>query len=234
MADTTTTNFGMVKPEVGSSQNTWGTKRNTHLDRLDKIVLGHYTIAGTANARTITTGLSLAAIPTGMEVRFSTATVNTTTTTLNVDGLGAVTCKTVTGADLPSGYIRANVITTARYNGTNWIIDREIERGSNANGEFVKFADGTQICTATISETLGVETASGSIFTSPSDLTWTYPNAFTNLDAIAGTSVRNDRFGWIAIRSRTSSAAIYRHCFSASLAAGSASTALLTATGRWY
>jgi hypothetical protein len=234
MADTTTTNFGIVKPEIGASQNTWGTKRNTHLDRLDILLLGHYTIGGTADVRTITTGLSLAAIPTGMEIRFLTATTNTGSMTLNVDSIGAVTCKTFSGANLPAGYIRANILTVARYDGTNWIIDRQVERGSNANGEFVKFADGTQICTATISETLGVETASGSIFTSPSDLTWTFPNAFVNVDAVTGSSVRGDRVGGISIRSRTTTTAIYRHWFATSLASGGTSLAILQAVGRWY
>lgn len=39
-----------------------------------------------------------------------------------------------------------------------------IERGSNANGEYVRFADGTQICTRRISYTRTVGTSSGSIF----------------------------------------------------------------------
>lgn len=49
MADTLTTHFGLVQPQVGGSQNTWGTKLNADFSNLDSYLWNLATISCTAS-----------------------------------------------------------------------------------------------------------------------------------------------------------------------------------------
>ena len=53
-----------------------------------------------------------------------------------------------------------------------------IERGSNSNGEFVKYADGTMICTQVRTDSVSITRSRGSIFTLDGDIRQNYPAAF--------------------------------------------------------
>lgn len=55
-----------------------------------------------------------------------------------------------------------------------------IERGSNANGEYVRYADGTQICWGTVNFTLPITNVTGSGFQANDLQQWTYPASFVS------------------------------------------------------
>lgn len=87
---------------------------------------------------------------------------------------------TVTGTIEAGGYLvynRNNIIGTVSESAgipTGSII----ERGSNANGEYVRYADGTQECWFTSASASATGTATGSIFASSVGFTFTFPAAF--------------------------------------------------------
>lgn len=69
-----------------------------------------------------------------------------------------------------------------------------IERGSNVNGDYVRFADGTQICTARLNPT-DCTTGEGAGFTS-AEAIWTFPMPFAagSMPALSGDGGDTNRF----------------------------------------
>jgi hypothetical protein len=106
-----------------------------------------------------------------------------------------------------------------------------IQRGSSANGEFVRFADGTQICTRTNLSVTNASTALGSLFRSSANVTWTYPSAFIAAPVV--TSDTDDADSWaVAAAAPTTTSVALRAVAGVTKAA--AITIRATAVGRWF
>lgn len=108
-----------------------------------------------------------------------------------------------------------------------------IERGSNANGSYVRFADGTQICHFNGTDPNYATTASGSIYIGNGSVTWTFPAAFvTGVDLFSSASAQTDGVRWFNCRIvSTQTASITRY---SSISDSSARTFRALAVGRWF
>ena len=100
-----------------------------------------------------------------------------------------------------------------------------VERGGNANGDYVRFADGTQICTSAV--------------TFIGNGSWTYPSTFVSTPVVApvNSSGAATAFSITVVTAAGNSNASLR---SLDVTSGSVSTRvstltpLLSAIGRWY
>lgn len=107
------------------------------------------------------------------------------------------------------------------------------ESGSNANGTYVKYADGTMIQRSLVLTPAAATTAAGGIFQGATATTWTFPLVFAVADVVVHACSTAGDTTWVALQgggNATSAAA--RVC--APVSTAGAGTLRMIAFGRWF
>ncbi len=107
-----------------------------------------------------------------------------------------------------------------------------VERGSNANGEYVRFADGTQICTArlTINSTISTPLLGGY---RNAGQTWLYPAAFSAAPQVTGSPGNIASLSVISSNAGPSAVSVF-HMSVAAQGTAADRVAIMVAIGRWF
>jgi hypothetical protein len=151
---------------------------------------------GAANAYVAAPSPAYTAYAAGTYVRVVMATANTTASTLNINGIGPVNIILRTGLSLAGGEIRAGMVGEFFHNGTAWVLLNPytyIETGSNADGHWKKYPDGTI-------EQWGVVVLGTSI-TDSKAVTFNFPIPFTSAnEGVVATAIGkpNGTFGHVS------------------------------------
>lgn len=133
-----------------------------------------------------------------------------------VDALGAYQASNILGTVSQSGGIPTGAI---------------IESGSNANGEYVKYADGTMLCYATSVSVQPTNTASGVLYIGSPATAVTFPATFFAVGSVSYSPSAANRWGGgpASLSTTGFTATIY-----SSVSSATAMTISYIAIGRWF
>jgi len=116
MADTTTTTFSIVKPEVGASADTWGTKLNAGLDKIDDLLDGTTAIKPNLTAGQFKVG-GTAVTATAAELNYTDGVTSAIQTQLNaITANNWVTNARLADNAVDTAEIAASAVETAKIN----------------------------------------------------------------------------------------------------------------------
>ena len=187
---------------------------------------------GSGSFRTLQSGLTVEFLVPSGAVTTADASISYNST---VDALNWIDNTVTVADDIDAAYTKK---IRARFNGTNWLIISDVA-GNNAQGEWKRMADGTQICSAASQDNLAVNIASGNVFISTAVTGPNYAKAFSSNPQTSESIAICADFFWLAFATDGSTAESatkwpnYSWVASVSKAATS-KTIHLKAFGRWY
>lgn len=150
-------------------------------------------------------------------------------TLLDVAGTANATNMTRGGSQV---FSRNNILATVTQSAgvpTGGIIERGAVSPTN-RGQYIRYADGTQICWSYNAGDLASSSASGNVFRTTTEVTWTFPVAFIEAPVVTVSTDIASRWG--AVGAVTSTTVDFRQ-YSAVTTAATVATKIV-AVGRWF